>query len=121
MPGECAWKSSSDRRAPLLCAGPSPLAPGRLQKDPLQGQASLPSLQQFCSRGTGERLDLLFKIGGSVLDDVLRPLFDGDKIGKPAFTNQRPPEHDADSIANVLHLLEQMRGQQDRLAAAFEF
>ena len=55
-----------------------------------------------------------------VFEDQLRLVLDRDEVFEPAFADQRAAMQDADAVADLLHLLEQMRAKQHGDPALFE-
>jgi len=65
-------------------------------------------------------LDLRAEFGSGVFDDELGLVFDAHEVFERAFADHFASGHDADAVADFLNLLEEVRGEEDGLAAFFE-
>ena len=65
-------------------------------------------------------MDLSGEFGRGVFDDELGLIFHADEVVERAFADHFTAGHDADAVADFLHLLEEVRGEEDSLAAFFE-
>ena len=83
--------------------------PGCVEEYALQRQLRLARLKQFRPGGVRKRGDFLPEIRRGILDKIFRAALDGDKIRELSLANHQPSRHDANPVADFLHLFQEVR------------